>query len=328
MRRRALLASMAALGGCIASPTIHSRSTHGPTDTPPPRTEDVGCPPPLSSDTEVVCTGSGRAASIRTTVSPSALALPRDRTRLTFHNGSDGQVRTSPHDYQLYARSSGRWQYVLQKAGAGVGRPPVDVAPGESRQWTIVANTADLDTPNPPSASDDDRTLTLRFTPGTYAFGVPATPASEDQRRLYTARFSVSGESPPLVPTSDLVSHARRGTTLVVRTRTETKYDTSRRVSLLVDRLDATPRNAADLTLFELFNPSYEVVPDPDRPFVGWPLTVLLRDAFAFVEPSDRHVRVETVDTTVPPLGLAADDSLDVTYAGRSWRLTTRDGWA
>jgi hypothetical protein len=89
----------------------------------------------------------------------------------------------------------------------------------------------------------------------------------------------------------------------------------------------STTQQAATLSLFELYNPHYEQVPSYNSAFVPPHLAELLRDGFAFVNPSDKQIRVQTVDTVRPPLGLEEKESLLIEYGGKTWELTSQGGW-
>lgn len=323
MRRRALLATLAALGGCTAAPRADTPTPE--TGPPPSNRSDPGCPPAPGSETEVRCSDADARPPIRTTVAPSSLELPRGSSRVTFHNGSERRLKSSVGSYQLFVHSGDEWQFIVPKVSSGVAQP-IELGPGETREWTLRANTDDLGSLTPPAEDGDARPLTFRFLPGTYAFGFRVVPAESDTPRLYPTTFTVSGDAPPLIPSDSVVSHSRRGDTLTVKTQTTEEYDHSRRVSLRLERR-SDARNAADLSRFELYNPLYEQVPSYDSVFVSPLVAELLRDAFAFADPSDERIRVRTVDTTRPPLGLGGTESLSVSYEGATWRVTARNGW-
>lgn len=258
-------------------------------------------------------------------VAPTSLGLPRDTCRFTFYNEGEDRLNSSAGAYQLFVSTGDTWEFIVPKVGSG-GAQPIEIGPGETREWVLHVNTADLGSVTPPSGNDDRQSFLFRFPPGTYAFGFRVTPANSETARVYTTKFTVSGETPPLVPSDSVVSHSRQGSTLTVKTQTKKEYDHSRRVSLLLTRRSPTKRTA-DLSLFELYNPLYEQVSSYESVFVPPLLTELLRDGFAFVKSSDEQVRIHTVDTVRPPLGMGEDESLSVTYAGNSWKLTTQDGW-
>lgn len=323
MRRRMVLAAMAGLSGCSARSIWSGTSNHG--DSTPGDQPAATCPPAPISNVVMYCPRSENRRSIRVSVSSPSLSLPRDETRITLHNGGLHRVIVNDTFDSVFRRSAGGWQYTPPSSGALLPRS-VGVEPGESRRWTVVADTTDLAEPGP-GYSTDGQMHRLRFTPGQYAFGTMLHIDGSEQIRMYSASFEVTGERPPLVPSNRVTSHSRNEDTLVVRTQTESEHENARRVSLVADRLSLHPRNAATLSLFELYNPGY-LRPISDGLFVDGDLTKLLRDGFAIVEPADARIRVETVDTTRPPLGLTENESLAVTYGGQSWRLTSREGWS
>jgi|GEM_PF-2820048 len=323
MRRRALLATIAALSGCTAAPSASNPTPE--TDTTPSSRSHQRCPPAPDSDTTVRCSDTDTQSSIRMTVSPFSLDLPRDSSRFTLHNDSEKRLTSSVGAYQLFIYTGDSWEFIVPKVGAGSAQP-IELQPGETREWTLHVNTATLGSLAPPESSDDSQSFTFRFLPGTHAFGFRVTPEESETTQLYTTTFTVSGGAPQLVPSDSVDTHSRQGNTLTVKTQTTKEYDHSRRVSLVMER-HSTTQQAATLSLFELYNPLYEQVPSYDSVFVPPHIAELLRDAFAFVNSSDEQVRVQTVDTTRPPLGLGENESLFVRYGGGTWKLTSHNGW-
>lgn len=323
MRRRALLASLAAVAGCTAAPRANSPTPEA--GTPPSNDGSPGCPPAPTSETEVRCSHADAESSVRMTAASSTLSLPRDSNRFTLRNESDTRLNSTAGAYQLFVHTGDGWEFVAPKVSTGAVQP-IELGPGDTRDWTLSANTENLGSLAPPESGTDSRSLAFRLLPGTHAFGFRATPEGSETPRLYATTFTVSGDAPPLVPSDSVDSHSRDGDTLTVTTQTTMEYDHSRRVSLLLRRRPDA-RNAASLGLFELYNPLYEQVPSYDSPFVPPLVAELLRDAFAFAESSDGRVRVRTVDTTRPPLGLGGGESLSVRYGGATWEVTSRNGW-
>lgn len=323
VRRRALLATIAAISGCTTAPRASNPTPE--TGNTPSNGSNQRCPPAPDSETTVRCSDSGTQSSIRMTVSPASLDLPPDSSRFTLHNESEKRLTSSVGAYQLFVRTGGNWEFIVPKGGAG-STQPIELQPGETREWTLHVNTANLGGLTPPESSKDSRSFTFRFLPGTYAFGFRVHPEGSGTAQLYSTTFTVSGDDPRLVPSDRVDTHARRGNTLTVKTQTTKEYDTSRRVSLLMER-HSTTQQAAPLGLFELYNPLYERVPSYDSGFVRSHFAELLRDAFSFVNSSDEQIRVQTVDTTRPPLGLGENESLSVRYGGGTWKLTSQIGW-
>jgi len=323
MRRRALLATIAALSGCTAAPRASNPTTD--TETTPPDKAHQRCPPAPDSETTVRCTDADTQSPVRMTATPSSLSLPRDSSRFTLHNESDNRLTSSVGATQLFVYTGNSWEFIVQKIGLGSAQP-IELQPGETREWALHANTADLESLTPPENSKDSKSFTFRLLPGTHAFGFRVTPEGGEVTQLYTTTFTVSGDAPQLVPSESVDAHSRQGNTLTVKTQTTKEHDHSRRVSLLMEPQTAT-QQAANLTLFELYNPFYEQVPGYDSVFVPPNIAKLLRDAFSFVNPSDEQVRVQTVDTAQPPLGLGENESLSVRYGGRTWKLTSQNGW-
>lgn len=206
-----------------------------------------------------------------------------------------------------------------------------------------MANTAKYRRPRSilaPDRTHDDQKFVFRFAPGTYSFGFRVQHADGQQSpdaasesaeggdaHLYTRQFAVAGDALTLEPSNAVVRTVRRDGTLAVRTRTDREYDHDRRISLIADRLSSVPDEAASLSAFELYNPGHELVPGYNRTFVNAQLTTLLRDGLAHYDSSASQIRIETVDTTIPPLGLDADESLAVVYEGTPWQLSAENGW-
>jgi hypothetical protein len=260
------------------------------------------------------------------TASPSTLELPRDSTQFTLYNESEKRLTSGfgSTPTKLFVHTGDNWELVVPKAMALTGNG-VEVQPGETRDWKFTVNTANLGSVTPDSENDAEHSH-FRLPPGTYAFGCRLTPEQSDVSTLYTTVFSVSGESLRLLPSNSVDTHFRRGSTLTVKTQTVKEHDSSRRVSLLMER-DSSSQQPATLSLFELYNPHYEQISSYDRTFVSTQIADLLRDAFALVNFSDKHVTVQTVDTARPPLGMGENDSLVVRYNGSTWTLTAQNGW-
>ena len=341
MNRRRFLAALGTsalpLAGCLSSPFGETRTTTSQRfreHTADPQ----GCPPdPGDNDVTVHCGDS--TGAVRLTASSSELTMPRDSFDITLHNESDTTLSSSASAYQFYHWQEEEWSLVLQKSDT-LGFEPVEIPPGGSRKWRIRLNTAELGPPWPPNRNHDDQEFVFRFAPGTYSFGFrvqhagekPSTDAgsestSEGDAHLYIRQFSVTGDAFALKPSNAVTKTVRRDGTLVVRTQTDREYDNDRRVSLIADRLSSVPDEAASLSVFELYNPGHELVRGYDRTFVDARLTALLRDGLAHYDGSASRIRVETMDTTIPPLGLDSDESLAVVHEGTPWQLSAENGW-
>lgn len=331
MYRRALLAAIAAAGGCTA-PTPRRSPTRTTTAVPTPPPDS--CPPPGLAD-RTVCDAS---RPVRTTADPTTARLPRDELQFTLRNESDRAVLTRQGDRQLWKWTDDRWQFLTPKGGTGELPPPVELPPGGTRRLRLQVNTADLGAVQP-AFPDADRTIRLRLTPGTYAFGFEArrqtagtTPgtgtetgdAFGDTSRLYTTRFTVAGDGPGLPPTDRVTSRTRDGDTLTVRSERPAEPDDARRVTLRMDRVTAP--DAARLTTLELLNPFYALITEfaADSYLRLFPPTLgLVRDGLALAEPSDRTVLVRTREDRTPFLG----DSRRLRYEDSGWELTGERGW-
>lgn len=324
MRRRALLASIVALSGCNTnSPADNQAPTPETTPTDPSRGQ---CPPAPDSETQVECSDSTTQSPIRMTTSPSTAELPRDTIQCTLHNESERRLSSGFGDasLQLFAHTKGNWELIEPKIRPATGNA-VELQPGETREWNLVATTANLGSARPDSENNFSG-FPFRFLPGKYAFGCRLTSQQSDSTTLYTTTFSVSGDTPQLLPSDSVDTHSRQGTTLTVNTQTAQESGHLRRVSLLLER-DPLSRQTATLSLFELYNPRYEQVPSYDQPFVPTQTTELLRDAFALEEASDNRIIIHTTDVSRPPLGMRENEPLAVRYNGSAWTLTTQNGW-
>ena len=330
MRRRALLATVGTLAGCSGAPRVSDPTPETePTSSEPEPTAasdpEPRCPPTLDADTTVRCTDPDTRSPVRMTVSSQSLDLPRDSTRFTLHNESETRLRSSVSADLLFVYTGDGWEFIMVKGGSGFARG-VELLPGETREWTLRVNTADLGSLLP-ERTYDYQSFVFRLPPGTYAFGFGVTADGSDTRQMYATTFTVSGDAPPLVPSDQVETHTRRGNTLTVRTQTAKEdEDDARRVSLVMERR-STARRAASLSLFELYNPAYEQVPGYDTAFVRPRIAKLLRDAFAFVNSADQRVRVQTVGTARPPLRLGTNESQLVRYGGTTWELSVQGGW-
>lgn len=270
--------------------------------------------------------------------SAATLATPRDELTMTLENESDVPLSGNASGYEFYRWHDGDWSLILAKSG-DLALELVEIAPGESRQWRVRVNNADLGPAVPPGQTDDEREFAFRFPPGVYAFGFevergeagfgPSETGTDDRDgHLYAREFEVTGDELGLEPSDAVDETLRRGDALVVRTATEREYDHDRRVSLVADRLPAARDRPARLSRFELYNPGREMVRDYDRTYVDSHVTALLRDGLAHVDGSESQIRVETIDTATPPLGLGPLQSVTVVYEGTVWRLTSAEGWS
>jgi hypothetical protein len=265
--------------------------------------------------------------------------MPRDTLEVTLHNESDRALSSTADAYRFYRWHEGSWSLVLEKSDT-LGLQPIEIPAGESRRWRVRLNTAALGPVWPPNRTHGDQEFAFRFPPGTYAFGfrvqhADGRPGTDDgstrtadgAAHLYTRQFEVRGDALALKPSNAVTTVFRRDGVLVVRTRTDYESGRDRRVSLIADRRSSMPDEAASLSVFELYNPGYELVRGDERTFVPARLTTLLRDGLAHSGSSTRRIRIETVDTTIPPLGLDSDESLGVVYEGTSWEVSAENGW-
>lgn len=338
MNRRTLLGSLAGSGAATLAGCLDRSAVVGGRPGTADSTSDgpeAGCPPRLSSDGQTRCGGAVDDWSVAMTVEPETVALPEGELRVTLENRSERPLRSTADSVSLYARRDGEWTHVVQKSD-DLALELVEISPGTSREFDVAVNTADLAPVYPPGDHDGEQQFALRLPPGTYALGYRVTrgdegddvlaPTDTGPSRTYAATFEVTGRRPALEQSTVHEETFRRDGTLVVRMATEREYDHSRRVSLRVNCRSFPPLKAAPLSRFELYNPGYEQIPSLDnRVYVPSSLTVLLRDAFAAAGPDDDRIRVETVDTTQPPLGMHG--AKNVHWGGSSWRLSATEGW-
>lgn len=340
MDRRDLLralggAGAAGVAGCLDGPVVSSGGHASPGESTP--TDDIAsrpCPPVQFDAGRTRCDGSTDDWSVSMTVDPATLELPRDECTIRIENRGDAALESTADSVSLFAWRDGQWSHVVQKVDEMV-LEFVTVPAGGKREFSVAADTADLAPVSPPGPRDGEQRFVFRFPPGTYALGYrvsrgdgdPFSTDDDGTDRVYARSFSVTGDAPDLEPTAVHEETVRRDGTPVVRTGTEREYDHSRRVTLRLERATSPLARVAPLSLFELYNPGYELVPDLDRNRVYVPglLVALLRDAFATATPSDGEILVETVDTTSPPLGMQG--SKTVRYDGTNWRLSATEGW-
>lgn len=259
-------------------------------------------------------------------VDPASVALPRGDVEFTMKNQGGAPLESTADSVGLFAWRDGQWSRIVQKTDE-LALESVTIPAGETREWSVSVNTADLASPYPPGEHDGEETFVLRLPPGTYALGYSVSRPGSDDDRTYARSFAVTGEAPPLETSSAHAETFRENGTRVVRTGLEEEFEHSRRVTLLVERVPASVGNVADLSLFELYNPGYELVPElgRDRVFLPGLLSVLLRDAFAGETATDERIRVETVDTTGPALGMHGQKT--VRWRDDLWLISSREGW-
>jgi len=274
-------------------------------------------------------------------VSKDTLESPSDDLEFSLHNESSSTLKSDERWHELYRWDGDRWfraSFVSQIAAIG---KPTEIAPGEQRRWIVRQDTSDLGTPIP------DRTfgstdLAYRFPPGHYAFGFrvrtdTATRTTDDTTsrtssvpgyHLYLARFRVSGDSFNVSPSNAVVDTFSEGNTLVVRTQTDSNDDSEREVSLHVEEQSSIPEGTPTMSRFQLYNPRYALVSDPEyEPFEFVRATSLLRDGFGAYEDSHSTIRIESVNK-LSRISVGRGLISNVQFDGKAWELSGTEGWS
>jgi hypothetical protein len=267
------------------------------------------------------------------TASSETLSGLRDHLTITLTNESDATLDAQAKHYVFSRWRDGGWASIFAKSMTGE-LAPIEIPPGQDRQWRITHDVTEItsrDTPGPTTTTPFDggryQDFLFRFTPGIYGFSFRFSRG--DETAVYAREFEVAGEPLPLVPSPRVEETVRQDGTLVVRVRPKVYADNDRRVSLIMDRRSTTPEEAADISLFELYNAGYEMqMREGSDHFVSTHVTRLLRDGLAHYGGDATRIRVETNASVVPPLGLSSEDSPAVVYDGTPWRLTSENGWS
>ena len=192
MRRRRLLAALAASGGSLLSGcgdrvsegVSAGASNRSPVATSPSTsestTESANCPP---VGTSVVC---HRAALDDAPVvlipSTESVSLAGESVGFTLHNRSDSELLFRPFDWQIWQRRD-RWSRIDEDGD----RPSLGetvLSPEGSYAWQVAVGPITVTADRPPVTVND-----LDFEPGRYAFGVPARGNGS---HTYVASFTVT----------------------------------------------------------------------------------------------------------------------------------------
>ena len=111
-------------------------------------------------------------------------------------------MRSSVSADLLFVYTEEGWAFIVVNGGSGFARG-VQIPPGETHEWTLRVNTADLGSLFA-ERTYDYQSFVFRLPPGTYAFGFGVTSDGSDTRRPYATTFTVSGDAPPLVPSDQV----------------------------------------------------------------------------------------------------------------------------
>lgn len=299
----ALLA--AGLAGCNALQPSDSTTTDSPcpTDVPAAVRADY------RGDSRVYCNDGSESADAETVLRPSPRSgsLPDARVEFALENGREDHFNTARWD--LRKRVDGTW---YDPVVPRTGRSQPSVAPGESHDWAVAVDNAELSSVVEPVEGDEFSARALGG--GTYAFLVSGSYGAADDRFVdnepwvaYAARFSLDGDPLALEPTSSVRDVARSGDTVTVRAT-----DGDPDLVVTVSTRDDAPTAQSEAARREVIT----------EQLYGWPV---LRDALAHFEDDVTEVVVET--SPDPDRRVASPrspgDTITVTYQGVEYAVTT-----
>lgn len=310
MSRRQFLRTGSALlaagfAGCNALQPPDSTTTGSPcpTDVPPAVRADY------RGEFRVFCNDRSESADAETVLRPSPRSgsLPDARVAFALENGRDEHFNTARWD--LRKRVDGTWHDPVVPR---TGRSRPSVGPGETHDWAVAIDNADLSRVVEPVEGDEFSVRALGG--GTYAFLVSGSYGAADERFVenepwlaYVARFSLDGDSLALEPTSRVRTVTRSADTVTVRA-TDGEPD---RVVTASTRDDA-PTAQSEAARREIIT----------EQLYGRPV---LRDALAHFEDGVAEVVVET--GAGPDRRVASPrrlgDTITVAYRGVEYAVTT-----
>jgi hypothetical protein len=341
MRRRALLASLGALGGGLAgclgggpgadgSPTGQPTTdpTATPTDTPDdPATAtsaaapELGVPPAESDcpvfdgdDTDrVVCTAAAGDPPEPMALVPSvdSVETPEGRVAFTLRNDTDVRFDTNFYAWKVWKRVDGDWYHVAPRYW---NVPLMSLEPGQSHEWTLTVDNTDLDARLPRAGGTSEVTV-AGLGGGAYAFGTDGWFRSADHERktAFVARFRVEGPQLDLRPTEEVTETSRDGGVVTVRTDAKATENT-RRCEFRVTRR-AADEGDGDATGDE--TETRERITEQllrDR---------RLRNTLPFFESGVETVRLVEPNGTYPPFGVG--ESFVVAYERDRYAVRARE---
>lgn len=201
MRRRRLLAAVAATGGSLpflagcADRITEESAVDAATRSPVPRDRSSASPteagtggeecPPLGPS--AVCHGTAPPdAPIVLVPTTDSVSLAGEIVGFTLHNRSDSRLLFRPYDWQVWRRLD-RWVRIDGGPSGDEDRPSVGetvLSPGGSYAWQVAVGPVTVTADRPPVTVND-----VEFEPGRYAF---ALPARADGKRTYAATFDVT----------------------------------------------------------------------------------------------------------------------------------------
>lgn len=214
MFRRPFLAAAVTTGtgllaGCTGSPGGDTGKTTTSGD-------PQGCPTYREDVESVVCTPDMTDSGDRMTMRPASAtgSLPEATVEFTLENTRSGAFRTNFYAWRLHKWVDGEWYYI---APSFWPEPMMELAPGETHSWQLIADNTDL-ARSIPRAQGTSAITVPGLGGGTYAFGVAGWFEAEDHTEgtAFVTRFDLEGGAIQLSPTPDVEERERDGDKVLV----------------------------------------------------------------------------------------------------------------
>jgi len=335
MRRRALLASLAALGlaGCVDGPAGTGSPTDSPTDSPtqsptepptqtPTETQpDIGVPPaesdcPAADDAvRLVCVPERDPDSVPLALSADtrAASLPATLT-FTLTNESDAAFSTNFYDWSLWKRVDGEWFHIVPDA---VQQPLMRLAPGDSHTWKLTAEHEQPPNPNRYYTSWENAGTVGGLGGGEYAFTTDGWFRDGDYDATTSFGVLLEFDAPTLElePTTRVTGTTQDGDTVTVRGEGSDSEDARRAEFVLtrVDDVDEATSSGTPTSSDDAAEPR-TLIPE------GAVHDYRLRNTLPYFESGVGTVRYVADDASWPAFGVNEPDT--VRYGGETFRVT------
>lgn len=309
MHRRRILALLGTtcFGGCIGSSpagpettTVEETTMTSDRTTPDPPELGVPnpetCPPFDSNVKRVVCSSDvGDDAPLVIDPADQFGSLPRAEFDFTLGNEMNATFETNFYGWSVWKRVEEKWYNIAPRF---VNQPLMRLRPGDSHEWHLTVDNADLDRPIPHSGGTRDVTV-VGLGAGTYAFGIDGWFEGQtyEDKTGVAARFELTGDQLELTPVG--IDRAERdGDTVVVHDESEGNDDRGRYV---VTRIESAPEDPSRMITEQVVR---------ETP---------LRNALAHFESRVRQVRLEAETTTFPAFGV--NGTRYVEYEGETYSV-------
>lgn len=321
MRRRALLASLGAIGvaGCVDSPTTGSDSpsaepTPTLTNTPPDPTStgtppDAGIPPtdsdcPAGDVDRVVCVPETDPGSVPIALTADSRTDSLPATfEFTLANDTDATLSTNFYDWRLWKRVDGEWFHIVPQA---VQEPLMRLPPGGSHSWTLTAEHELSEESRGMYLSWEESGTVSGLGGGEYAFTTDGWFGEYDEgetRFAFGVLLEFDAPDVTLEPTASVTGSSRDGDTVSVRGEGSDSED-ARLAEFVLERVD----NAAD---------PRKLIPETAA------RDYRLRNTLPFFEEDVEQVRFVEENTVWPAFGV--NEPYTISYEGDLFEVTASE---